>query len=199
MQEYERIKLDAYNKQRISIGITDKGIPKHSGYVPWEHTGHAFNMRTPNIYFEESDFYDPQILSRLEELEVIGCYIFTPLGDYSFLSTFTRLEDLYISHGYNVRNLSFTQNMTEWFMFYLEDAEIDNLEDLFLQTNHSSEFHPYCFGLTNCLVRDPSAISKSPIRLSELIICGKDCESEREKWRSLPALTHKYYVLKSSK
>ena len=75
-------------------------IRKHSGYVPWEHTGHAFNMRTPDIYFVESDFYDSQILSRLEELEVVGCYIFVPLRDYSFLSNFTRLEDLYISHGY---------------------------------------------------------------------------------------------------
>jgi len=100
MQDSERAKLDAYNRQRISIGITEKGIRKHSGYVPWEHTGHAFNMRTPDIYFVESDFYDSQILSRLEELEVVGCYIFVPLRDYSFLSNFTRLEDLYISPGY---------------------------------------------------------------------------------------------------
>lgn len=196
MQDSERAKLDAYNHQRISIGITEKGIRKHSGFVPWEHTGHAFNMLTPNIYFEESDFYDPLILARLAELEVFGCYIFTPLRDYSFLSNFTRLEDLYIAHGHNVRNLSFAKNMTEWFMFYLEDAEIDSLEDLFLQPNHASGIHAYCFGLTNCLVKDPSAISKSSIRLSELIIRGKDCELEREKWRSLPALTHKYYTLK---
>lgn len=196
MQYNERIKLDTYEQNRISIGITENGIRRHSGYVPWENTGHAFNMRTPNIYFEESDFYDPFILSRLDELEVIGCYIFTPLKDYSFLSNFTRLEDLYIAHGHNVRSLSFTQNMTEWFMFYLEDAEIDNLEDLFLQKNHTSDLHAYCFGLTNCLVKDPSAISKSSIRLSELIICGKDSETEREKWRNLPSLKHKYYTLK---
>lgn len=196
MQDNERIKLDMYEQKRISIGITENGIRRYSGYIPWENTGHAFNMRTPSIYFEESDFYDPIIRSRLNELEVIGCYIFTPLKNYSFLSDFTLIEDLYIEHGHNIRNLSFAQNMTEWFMCYLEDAEIDNLDDLFLQKKHTTELRPYCFGLTNCSVKDPSAISKSSIRLSELIICCRDCEHEREKWRNLPSLKHKYYSLK---
>lgn len=88
MQKNERIKLDEYNKKRISIGITENGVRRNSGYVPWENTGHAFNMRTPNVYFEESDFSDTHILSRLNELEVIGCYIFAPLKDYSFLSNY---------------------------------------------------------------------------------------------------------------
>jgi len=197
MQNSERLKLDAYTHKRISIGITENGIRKSSCPIPWERTGHAFNMRTPDIFFEESDINDPEILSRLDRLEVIGCYIFAPLKEYSFLSRFTHLEDLYIAHGHNVRDLSFAQNLTEWFMFYLEDAEIDHLDDLFLQPNHSSVLHAYCFGLTNCQVKDPSAISKSAIRLSELIICGKDCEQERKKWLSLPALTRKYYVIKS--
>ena len=196
MENSEQMKLDAYDKKHISIGITEDGIRRDSGSIPWEQTGHSFNMRIPNIYFAESDFYDPSILSRLEQLEVIGCYIFTPLEDYAFLSRFTRLQDIYIEQGHNVKNLSFTRNMTEWFMFYLEDAELDHLEDLFLQPNHSSDFHAYCFGLTNCFVKDPSAIAKSSIRLSELIICGKDCASEKEKWRSLPALTRRYYTLK---
>lgn len=196
MQNNERIKLDTYNKQRISIGITENGVRKNSGFVPWENTGHAFNMRTPNIYFEEADFHDSIILARLEELEVIGCYIFTPLEDYSFLSRFTHLEDIYIAQGHNVRDLSFVRNMTDWFMFYLEDAELDDLNDLFLQPNHTAGIRAYCFGLTNCRVKDISAIAASSIRLSELIICGEDCELEKERWLAIPALKHKYYLLK---
>lgn len=111
MQDNERIKLDVYEQKRISIGITENGIRRYSGHIPWENTGHAFNMRTPSIYFEESDFYDPLIRSRLNELEVVGCYIFTPLKNYSFLSDFTLIEDLYIAYGHNIRNLSFTQNV----------------------------------------------------------------------------------------
>ena len=196
MQDSERIKLDSFHTKRISIGITEGGIRRNSDLIPWENTAHAFNMRIPNIYFEESDFHDPAILTRMDELEVIGCYIFTSLEDYSFLSRFPHIEDLYIARGHNVRDLSFTRNMTEWFMFYLEDAELDDLNDLFLQPNRSSKIHSYCFGLTNCRVKDISAITKSSIRLSELIICGEDCKVEKERWRAVPALKHKYYSIK---
>ena len=196
MQDNERIKFEEYKKHRISIGITTNGIRKYSGFVPWENTGHAFNMRTPDIYFEESDFHDPTILSRLLSHEVVGCYIFTPQSDYSFLSQFNKLEDLYIEHGQNLRDLSFAQNMNEWFMCYLEDACLENLDDLFLQKEHSTDMHGYCFGLTNCQINDIAAITASSIRLSELIIRGKDSEYEKERWRAVPALKHRYYVIK---
>ena len=147
MDNNERIKFKNYSSKRISIGITENGVRRYSGFIPWESTGHAFNMRTPNIYFEEADLHDSTILNRLELFEVIGCYIFTPLSDYSFLSRFNKIEDLYIEHAQNLRDLSFAQNMNEWFMCYLEDATLENLDDLFMQKAHTTGIHAYCFGL----------------------------------------------------
>lgn len=198
MHDSERIKFNEYKKSRISIGITSNGIRKISGFIPWETTGHAFNMRTPDIYFEESDFQNPTVLNRLLSFEVIGCYIFTPLSDYSFLSQFDKIEDLYIEHGQNLQDLSFAKNMKEWFMFYLEDSNLENLNDLFLQKDHSTGIHAYCFGLTNCRIKDIDAIAKSSIRLSELIIRGDDSQEEKERWRAVPALKHRYYAIKAN-
>ena len=40
------------------------------------------------------------------------------------------------------------------------------------------------------------AIAQSGLRLSELIICGPADAQEQARWRAVPALTHRYYVLK---
>ena len=196
MQPEERARLDACTGKRISVGITADGSRRCSGRVPWESTGYAFNMRTPDIYFEESDFSDPAVLARLDGLEVVGCYIFTPLESYDFLARFTRVQDLYIQKGHNLRSLAFARGMTGWFMFYLEDAQLDDLDDLFLQPDRVRGIHAYCFGLTNCKVKNIDAIAQSGLRLSELIICGPADAQEQARWRAVPALTHKYYVLK---
>lgn len=199
MDNNERIKFENYSNKRISIGITENGVRRHSGFIPWESTGHAFNMRTPNIYFEEADLHDPAILNRLELFEVIGCYIFTPLSDYSFLSRFNKIEDLYIEHAQNMRDLSFAQNMSEWFMCYLEDATLENLDDLFLQKTRATGIHSCCFGLTNCQINDIDAIAASSIRLAELIIRGVDSKSEKARWRAVPALKRRYYAIEPKK
>ena len=196
MKQEERARLDAYPRKRISVGITADGSRVNSGFVPWESTAHAFNMRTPDVYFEEADFSDPVILARLDELEVIGCYIFTPLESYDFLARFSRMKDLHIQKGHNLRSLSFARGMTEWFMFYLEDAELEDLDDLFLQPEHARGIFAYCFGLTNCKVKEIGAIAQSSLRLSELIIRGPANVQEQARWRAVPALKHRYYVLK---
>ena len=72
----------------------------------------------------------------------------------------------------------------------------ENLDDLFLQPDRVRGIHAYCFGLTNCKVKDIGAIAASGLRLSELIICGPADAQEQARWRAVPALTHRYYVLK---
>ena len=196
MRPEERARLDAYTAKRVSIGITADGSRVNAGFVPWESTGHAFNMRTPQLYFEEADFYDPAILARLDALEVIGCYIFAPLESYDFLARFCCLQDLHIEKGHNLRSLAFARGMKEWFMCYLEDAQLENLDDLFLQTEHAGGIHAYCLGLTGCKVKDIGAIAESGLRLSELIICGPADAQEQARWRTVPALTHRYYIRK---
>lgn len=193
MVESERRKLQECNQTYIGIGITEGGIPRNAIGVPWAGASHAYNMRTPDIYFEESDLHDPEIMARLRQFRVVGCYIFVPLADYSFLAEFPHMEDVHIQQGSGVADLSFMRHLTHWFMFYLEDAQLENLDDLFLQADRTSTFHSFCLGLYNCRVEDVSAVGRSRLRLCELAIWGN---GEYAKWKAVPALKYKYYELK---
>ena len=82
----EREKLFNRTEKTVSIGITAGGVPRTVVHVPWESTAHAFNMRTPNVYLSPEDVADGEILAKLCTFRVIGCYIWVPLSEYSFLS-----------------------------------------------------------------------------------------------------------------
>ena len=187
----EAEKLRSFEGTHISIGITADGSPVKAISVPWERTGSAYNMRIPNVFLEEKDLSTPEIMAALDKFTVIGCYILTALEDYSFLSKFVHLEDVYIRAGENITDLSFMENLTEWFMFYLEDAHLTNLDALLIQKERKSTFHSFCLGLNRCQVDDVSAIERSGIHLSELIVWGP--KSHEKKWH-LPAMTRRYYV-----
>lgn len=189
----QREKLFACEHKRISLGITEGGIAYNALGVPWERTSNAFNMRTPDIYLERSDLDDPEIRAQLDRYSIIGCYIFVPLEDYSFLKDFTEIQDLHIRHGENIRDLSFMSGMKEWFMLLLEGAKLDNLEELYPVEGVRKGIHCFCMAFYDCEVADVSAIEKKGMHLAELIVWKERTEEEYQKWKSVPSHLFRYY------
>ena len=192
----QKEKLLNFEHTCIGIGITSDGVGYSMFNIPWESTAHAFNMRTPDIYFAPEDMYDPEIIELLGKYKVIGCYIFTEMEDYSFLEQFTDMQDLHIRYGKNLKNLSFMKNMKEWFMLYIEDAHLDNLDAAFDREEKRCGFYSYCVGFCNCKIEDVSAIAKSGVRLSELLIWNTRKDMDYEKWKGISALTKRCYLLR---
>ena len=107
MTEADRQALREYSKKHISIGITADGKSRRCVWVPWERTGNAMNMRTPDLYFSPEELWDEELWTELERFHVVGCYIFCPLEDYGFLTRLTALQDIQIYKGGALRDLRF--------------------------------------------------------------------------------------------
>jgi len=122
MLSTEREKLFSYEEKFISIGITRSGNPLGAISVPWESTANAFGMRLPNVYITPDDLADEEIMQAIRSKEVVGCYVFTALTDYSFLSTFTELTDLNIYNGKAIKKLDFLLPLKKCRYFFLGDA-----------------------------------------------------------------------------
>ena len=195
MQYQEALKLGDRLGKTLSIGITEDGAPCRSIGVPWESTGHAFNMRIPDVYIAPEDLADETLMGFINRCKVIGCYICQPLTDYSFLSRFKALEDLNIYRGGNLRDLEFLRKMPELRMLYLEDAVLENLDALVeaKKKRRSVLSDLRCVGLCNCSVADLSAFRDAKISFSEFLIWNPKDRNERERWRVVSAHTWRYY------
>lgn len=189
----EREKLFSCTDTFIGIGISKNGEKYVTLPVPWEKTVHAFNMKTPDIYLEPSDLKDEEIMAQIAKNKVIGCYIFEELADYSFLEKLTEIRDLYIRKGKNIKDLSFMSNMKEWFMLLLEDAELENLDDIYPPKGVKPPQYSYCMAFYHCDVKDVSAIKDKNLYLSELIVWNKKDEAEYAKWKSVARGMYRYY------
>ncbi|MBQ7779369.1 MAG: hypothetical protein IJ404_02645 [Clostridia bacterium] len=185
----QKEKLLQYQGKYLNFGITEGGEPRNAIGVPWEATAHAFNMRTPDVYLAPEDLADEELMSQLRDFRILGCYIFTPLEDYSFLAGFPTLQDIHIRSGSAIRDLFFLKDLEDLFMFYLEDANLKSLEHLFT----AGGFHSYCLGLCNCKVAE---LTPPPHRISELVILQPEGTGERERWKALSALKYYYYEYK---
>lgn len=193
MLESQRKILESNDSKYLNIGITRDGSPRNSLRVPWERTASAFNMKTPNVYLSGDDLQDPDILARLQNYRILGCYIFDPLEDYSFLEELKGLWDIHIRYGGNLTDISFLADNKEWFMFYLEDACLENLEPLFPKDRGKGMLHSYCVGLVNCKVADISALEQEDVYLSELLVIQPEGTNERARWENVHAGTYRYY------
>lgn len=199
MVESQREKLFTYTSKYLNIGITKDGEPQRAISVPWEATAHAFNMRTPDVYFAREDFDCPEIIEQLGKFHMLGCYIFTPLRDYEFLARFTEVQDMFIRHGDMIRDLSFMRGMDDWFMLYLEGARLKDLKDIFPESKTEYRLCSRCLGFYQCQVDDISAMLDRKIYLSELLIWPLDGNpDEREKWKAARAGWFRYYESKNS-
>lgn len=192
MIQSERDLLFSRTSKYLSIGITEDGERRMSISVPWEDTCSAFNMNLPNVYLTEKDFEDEEIADRLKNFDICGCYIFTPLKDYSFLAQFTDIWDMYIEYGGAIRDLSFMRHM-DWGMLYLEDARLENLRALFSEDRGNGICHR-CLGLYHCQVKDISAVVERGLYMAELLIWPEKYEpEEKARWKKVRSGKFRYY------
>ncbi len=180
------------NSEYLSIGITASGEPYGPLAVPWDNMANAFNMKTPQVYLSAEDIKDPEILEILKEYEILGCYIFDALDDYSFIADFKDLRDVFIMNGENITDISFMKDLKEWFMFYIENARIPNLEPLFPKEKKLGIL-PYCIGFGGCEIKDISALENPEIYLSELVVLCPKGSNNRERWRNIRCGHYGYY------
>lgn len=192
MTEADRQTLRNYPHKYLSIGITADGTPRRSGWVPWENMGNAFNMRTPNLYFSPSELEDEELWAELARLNINGCYIFCPLTDYSFLSRMPGLQDITIYQGGALRDLGFLRSMGDWFQLHVEDAVLENLNDLFPEGPRKG-IHSCCVCLSGCTVKDHSALVHPDIWLSELVILAPEGSNDRQRWKDVRCGTYTYH------
>ncbi len=196
MTEADRQFLRNYSKKYLSIGITADGQSRRSVWVPWDGTANAMNMRTPDLYFSPDELRDEDLWAELQRFHIVGCYIFCPLEDYGFLNRLTELQDLNIYKGGALRNLSFLRQMPEWFQLHVEDAVLENLEDLFPDGPRKG-IHSYCVCLSGCTVADHSALTREGIRLSELVILMPQGSNARDRWTDVRCGKYRYFEYKT--
>lgn len=188
MFESERAKLKeaAEAGDTTSIAINADGKPARGCFIPWERTVSAYNMKTPEITIASEDLRDSEVMDDLKKCRLIGLYCFTPLDSYEFIAEFPTLRDLFIRHGDNICNLSFTRGLSELTMLYLENARLDNLQPLIDIFNENQElpFMPraICMGFYQCSVADTSALQEVEFITSELLVWPVEGDT-RERWR----------------
>lgn len=198
MIESERNKLENRESEYLSIGITQGGVPRTTIGIPWEATVHAFNMRTPNVYLSPEDIQDEEIMGQLESYKVIGCYIWVPLSDYSFLARFKDLQDINIKNGDAISNLSFLAELYECRMLYLQNAKLKNL-DMIVDVKKSSTAMfgcLRCIGLDNCEIEELSVFETEKVHFSEFLIWKPEGTNERDRWNVVSAGTRRYFEFK---
>ena len=190
MTESQRQFLREYSKKYLSIGITADGKPRRSVWVPWELTGNAMNMRTPDLYFSPEELQDEALWEELKRFHIVGCYIFCPLDDYGFLYRLTELQDLNIYKGGALRNLRFLRTMPEWFQLHVEDAVLTDLNDLFPDGPRKGILS-CCICLSGCQVADLSALEN--VRLSELVILMPEGTNDKDRWKTVRCGKYTYH------
>ena len=135
MLESERkILFNKKDGDYLSIGISEGGEHYNKYQVFWRDKVNAMNMKLPDFYLAPEDLYDEEIMSQLAKHTVVGCYIYTPLQDYSFLSRFPKIRDFNIARGENIKSLDFISVIEECRMLFLSDAVLENI-DVILDMN----------------------------------------------------------------
>ena len=192
MTEQDRQFLRGYSKKYISIGITADGRGRRSVWVPWQNTGNAMNMRTPDLYFSPEELLDEALWEELKRFHIVGCYIFCRLDDYGFLPRLTDMQDLNIYKGGALRDLRFLRQMPEGFQLHIEDAGLENQDDLFPDGLRKGIFS-FCLCLSGCTVRDHSALTQPDGRLAELVILMPEGSNDRDRWADVRCGKYSYF------
>lgn len=194
----EREKLRNKDSEYLSIGITSGGFPRMSIGIPWVATVHAYNMRTPDVYLSPEDLQDEELMRVFESYKVIGCYIWAPLDDYSFLARFKELQDINIKNGDAITNLVFLSELYECRMLYLQNAKLKNLDVIVDAKKNSTAMFGClrCIGLDNCVVEELSVFETEKVHFSEFLIWMPEGSNERARWNVVSAGTRRYYEFK---
>lgn len=193
MQESQKEKLQSYTGTYISLGISCDGTSRGAISVPWVRDTNAYNMRLPDLWLSPEDLSDAPFMARLRQFRVQGCYLYTPLEDYTFLAQFPHMEDLHIAKGSALKDLSFMQNMPEWFHLYVEDADIGDLRPAFPEDWKKKGLHSYCVAFINCRVGDISPLLRNKVYLSELLVACPKGTNDKKRWSQVKAGTFRYW------
>ena len=185
MTQAEKQILRRFPHKTISIGVTEDGR-RRSVHVPWQMGCNAYNMRTPDIWLSPAELHDEDLWAELGRLRVVGMYSFCPMDDYSFLSRLTELQDIAIYKGGALRSLSFLRRNPDWFMLHIEDAVLDDLDDLIPADTRRRNV---C--LSGCTVGDVSALER--VNLTELLILMPEGSSDRARWQQIPCVKFSYF------
>ena len=198
MIESQREILMKRASEYLSIGITEGGQPRSVVPVPWEATVHAFNMRTPTVYLAPEDLTDAQIMDLVRSYRVIGCYIWAPLEDYSFLSLLKDLQDLNIMEGEKVQDLCFLEELENCGMFCLQNATLKNIDPILRAKTQPGvpSLRLRCVGLDNCRIEDVSAFENADVQFSEFLVWNPEDRDERARWAMIKARTKKCYTFR---
>lgn len=186
-QQWE--KLENRSSEWLSIGLTADGKPRGSIPVPWYSDTQAYNMKLPDVYLAPEDCLDGGLLAELEKRRVIGCYVFCPLPDYSWLARFPELMDLSISCGEGVKNTEFLSALPELRMLFLEGASLPDLDRLFETRRRNFR----CLALYDCRVESLESLVNYTGFLSEIIIANPRDRDERERWKPVRCGKVRYY------
>jgi len=183
MLQCEREKLYNWEGQFLSIGISESRERYGTYPVPWNYTSNAYNMKLPNVYIESEDLSDNEIMSKILEFRVHGCYIFCALDNYDFLKSFKYMRDLNIYKAYNLPDLSFLSFFEECRMLFLSKAHLKDINAV--AGSDSRLASPRCVALYDCTVDDISYLKEKACIFNELIICNPESRCERERWKGL--------------
>lgn len=181
--QYEKLTAAAAQNDYLSIAVNADGVPVSSGFIPWVRTVSAFNMKPPTLTLAAADLQNDSVMELLGRCRVQGCYIYTSLPDYGFITYFPELRDLFIRCGGQVRDLSFVRRLPGLFLFYLEDAVLPDLRPLIDNCNEGDFGPGKCFGFYHCRVGDTSALRDVQFVLSELLVWPVP-EDSAERWQS---------------
>ncbi len=118
--QFEELMKAAEKGDYMSIGISDDDRPFGGCFVPWRKTGTAMNMKLPRVMITPEDLENADIREAMRKCTLVGCYIFTALSDYSFLSELKKLRDIFILHGENIKDLEFVRPLTDCSCFTLK-------------------------------------------------------------------------------
>ena len=198
MTDEQRRILADYKSEYLSIGINADGEAYGVIGIPWAHTANAHNMKLPDVYITPDDLEDESVMQMILEHKVIGCYIWVPLEDYSFIARFTEIRDVTIHCGDSIRNLDFLKDCHECILLYLENAKLENI-DVILDLNQkkNSPFGGlFCVALFNCEIKDNSRFKQERFRFAEFLIYEYEGKNEREKWRNDVINSFRYYEVK---
>ena len=199
MLHTEREKLFSGDGNFISLGITKDGKPMDAISVPWESTANAFSMRLPSVYITPDDLYDEDIMQKILSMQVVGCYVFTALFDYSFISNFKGLTDLNIYNGKRIENLDFLLPLENCRLFFLDGATLENIDPILdVKKGKGGIFQPFtCVGLHCCRVDDISRFSDEKHSFTEFIVWGNADKEEKKRWRTICTHTYRYYEVEN--
>lgn len=195
MTEAEYKKLLNWKSKDISIGISENGGFRCAIGIPWNKTSNAYKMQTPNVWITKDDLSDSDIMNEISKHEVTGCYISTPLDDYSFLEGFPMLQDLSIKNGYTIKDLSFIRKLKECIMFFLHGARLRNLDDIVETKKEARIRYMLCLGLHSCEIDDiSSALNNEKQYYSEFLIWMPQGSNEKERWKNFKQGSRGFHI-----